>query len=181
MSACKRSKCVTLSRPTKGVAPGARAPSLASARTRDRMRLPPLLSGLPARVRHREVECQTAVTAKRKFKAAAHRLAVRLAMPPVDVSSQNLRERSLQVSAPRVPAGGVHGEKKRIRSLDVLGHRARHLEHRAAVPDALDLADVAALRFCHSVSDACTVAPTQRISFRESKPLRALLRFFFLM
>merc|ERR1719353_421632 len=32
-------------------------------------------------------------------------------MPPVDVSSQNLRERSLQVSAPRVPAGGVHGEK----------------------------------------------------------------------
>ena len=111
MSACKRSKCVTLSRPTKGVAPGARAPSLASARTRDRMRLPPLLSGLPARVRHREVECQTAVTAKRKFKAAAHRLAVRLAMPPVDVSSQNLRERSLQVSAPRVPAGGVHGEK----------------------------------------------------------------------
>ena len=75
------------------------------------MRLPPLLSGLPARVRHREVECQTAVTAKRKFKAAAHRLAVRLAMPPVDVSSQNLRERSLQVSAPRVPAGGVHGEE----------------------------------------------------------------------
>ena len=103
--------CVCPEPTDKGVAPGARAPSLASARPRDRMRPPPLLSGLPARVRHREVECQTAVTAKRKFKAAAHRLAVRLAMPPVDVSSQNLRERSLQVSAPRVPAGGVHGEE----------------------------------------------------------------------
>ena len=43
--------------------------------------------------------------------AAAHRLAVRLAMPPVDASRQNLRERSLQVSAPRATAGGVHGEK----------------------------------------------------------------------
>merc|ERR1711967_219021 len=32
-------------------------------------------------------------------------------MPPVDASRQNLRERSLQVSAPRATAGGVHGEK----------------------------------------------------------------------
>ena len=31
--------------------------------------------------------------------------------PPVDASRQNLRERSLQVSAPRATAGGVHGEK----------------------------------------------------------------------
>merc|ERR1711924_132555 len=68
-------------------------------------------------------------------------------MPPVHISSQNLRERSLQVSAPRVPAGGVHGgKKKRIRSLHVLGHRAGELEHRAAAEHALDLADVAALR-----------------------------------
>merc|ERR1712072_496983 len=87
-----------------------------------------------------------AVTAKRKRSAAAHRLAVRLAMPPVHIPSQNLRERSLQVSAPRVPAGGVHGERRRVRSLHVLGHRAGELEHRAAAEDALDLADVAALR-----------------------------------
>merc|ERR1711924_403387 len=68
-------------------------------------------------------------------------------MPPVHISSQNLRERSLQVSAPRVPAGGVRGgKKKRTRSLHVLGHRAGELEHRAAAEHALDLADVAALR-----------------------------------
>ena len=108
---CLRTDAFALSRPTKGSRPGRELRRSPLPETRDRMRLPPLLSGLPARVRHREVECQTAVTAKRKFKAAAHRLAVRLAMPPVDVSSQNLRERSLQVSAPRVPAGGVHGEK----------------------------------------------------------------------
>merc|ERR1712094_60239 len=65
-------------------------------------------------------------------------------MPPVDVSSQNLRERSLQVSAPRSRGRSSRG-KKRIRSLDVLAHRGRHLEHRAAVPEAVDLADGAAL------------------------------------
>merc|ERR1712094_89399 len=65
-------------------------------------------------------------------------------MPPVDVSSQNLRERSLQVSAPRSRGRSSRG-KKRIRSLNVLAHRGRHLEHRAAVPEAVDLADGAAL------------------------------------
>merc|ERR1712093_502005 len=37
------------------------------------------------------------------------------------------------------------GNEKRIRSLDVLAHRARELEHRAAAPDPVDLADVARL------------------------------------
>merc|ERR1712093_13336 len=37
------------------------------------------------------------------------------------------------------------GNEKRIRSLDVLAHGARELEHRAAAEDPVDLADVAAL------------------------------------
>merc|ERR1719326_2864439 len=46
---------------------------------------------------------------------------------------------------PALPREEFTGKKKRIRSLDVLAHRGRHLEHRAAVPEAVDLADGAAL------------------------------------
>ena len=103
----KRIGCVALSRATRRLRPGRRiarlcqtATACSPSRSPGRAR-PPQRGRAPRRSDH-----ETKKTRGRTPPRGAARHA-----PSVNASRQNLRERSLQVSAPRATAGGVHGEK----------------------------------------------------------------------
>ena len=103
----KRIGCVALSRATRRLRPGRRIARLYQTETDCSPSRPPGRARPPQRGRApRRSDHET----KKKRGRTPPRGAARHA-PSVNASRQNLRERSLQVSAPRATAGGVHEEK----------------------------------------------------------------------
>ena len=99
--------CVALSRATRRLRPGRRIARLYQTETDCSPSRPPGRARPPQRGRApRRSDHETKNTRGRTPPRGAARHA-----PSVNASRQNLRERSLQVSAPRATAGGVHEEK----------------------------------------------------------------------